>query len=133
MTLLIYTDGAARGNPGPASAAYIFIKNNKIIKSDSFYLGKATNNSAEYEAIINALKEAKKYSKEKIIMHSDSQLVIRQLNGVYKVRKKHLQKYYTSIKDLQKGFKEIHFKHVRRNDQFIQECDKLCNQILDKK
>ncbi len=131
-TLLIFTDGAARGNPGPAAIAYLIIKNNKIIKSRSSYIGETTNNSAEYKAIINALMEAQKYSDQKILVHSDSQLIIRQLNNIYKVREKHLQVYYNKIQELKKEFEDIQFKHVKRTHKYIQECDKLCNLTLDK-
>jgi ribonuclease HI len=131
MSILIYTDGAARGNPGPAAAAYIIIKGNKIIKSNSAYLGKTTNNSAEYTAIINALKAVKKYSDEKVILHSDSQLVIRQLNGVYQVRKKHLLEYFKKIQELKTHFKSIEFLHVKRSHHYIQKADDLCNKMLD--
>ena len=130
--LLVFSDGAARGNPGPAAIAYVFVKNNKIIESSSSYIGKTTNNSAEYRAIIYALMEAKKYSDRNLIIHSDSQLVIRQLNNIYKVRKKHLQAYYDKIQELKTQFKDIEFKHVKRNHKFIQECDRLCNLTLDK-
>jgi ribonuclease HI len=130
--LYIFTDGAARGNPGPAAIAFVFVKNNKIIKSSSSYIGETTNNSAEYRAIIDALMEAKIYSTQNISINSDSQLVIRQLNDIYKVRKKHLQAYYNKVQELKKQFKKIEFKHVKRNHKFIQECDRLCNLTLDK-
>ncbi|TXT53621.1 MAG: Ribonuclease HI [Promethearchaeota archaeon] len=133
MTILIYTDGAARGNPGPAAAAYLIIKDNKIITSNSSYLGKKTNNSAEYEAIINALQAAIEYSNEKIVVHSDSQLVIRQLNGEYKVRQKHLQNYFNKVKELIDTLGIVKFTHLRRTNKYIQKCDHLCNDILDRR
>jgi len=130
----IYTDGASRGNPGPAAFAFIF-KNEKgkIFHKGYGYIGKKTNNSAEYLAIINALKAAQKFTDREIHLFSDSQLVTRQLNQEYKVNKAHLRKYRHQIYDLVKKFKKVSFHHVGRNNSNIQKCDALCNQVLDEK
>lgn len=131
--LEIYSDGAARGNPGPAAAGFVLVKDKDIIKSGSQFLGRLTNNSAEYKALILALQIATNYTTSKIKVFSDSQLMIRQLKNVYKVRKKHLRKYYNQIKELEKKFKSVKFSHVNREHPFIQECDRLCNERLDRK
>ncbi len=127
----IYTDGASRGNPGPAAAAYIFLHKGDIIYSNSLYLGKETNNSAEYQAILNALLDARKFTDNTISLFSDSQLIVRQLNGVYKVKSKNLSPYFIKIKTLKKNFKSISFTHVNRTNQYIRKCDALANQTLD--
>lgn len=130
-TINIYTDGASRGNPGPAAAAFIFLHENKIIYQKSFYLGNTTNNSAEYQAIFNALKDAQKFTHDIIKLHSDSQLIIRQLNNVYRVKSKRLLPYYKKIQKLIKNFSNISFVHVPRTDKYIQKCDRLANQALN--
>ncbi|MFO8020411.1 MAG: ribonuclease HI family protein [Promethearchaeia archaeon] len=131
--LEIYTDGAARGNPGPAAIAFIFVKNNQIVENGSQYVGSATNNAAEYKALILALQVAAKRTEEEIKVFSDSQLMIRQLTNVYEVRKQHLQEYHKKIQSLQQHFEKVHFAHVTRDHQYIQECDRLCNERLDQK
>jgi ribonuclease HI len=130
--LKIYTDGASRGNPGPAAAAYIFLHGKEIIYKNSLYLGTETNNSAEYQAILNALGEAHKFSEGEITLYSDSQLIIRQLNGVYKVKSKNLYPYFNKIQNIKKKYKQVIFKHVNRTNKYIQKCDALANEMLDK-
>lgn len=131
--LEIYVDGASRGNPGPAAYAFIFIKENEIIHQKSAFIGNKTNNTAEYEVIINALKEAEKYSRWQINVFSDSQLVIRQINKVYRIKKSHLSVLCDSVYDRRKKFEKVDFFHVGRNNIYIQKCDRLCNQCLDEK
>ncbi|MHA2108867.1 MAG: ribonuclease HI family protein, partial [Candidatus Hodarchaeales archaeon] len=94
----IFTDGAARGNPGPAAAAFLFVKNDRIVHQQNYFLGNQTNNQAEYQAIIKALEIAKEYTNESIILASDSELVIKQLNGEYKVKNPHLRILYRKVK-----------------------------------
>ncbi|MBY8983419.1 MAG: ribonuclease HI family protein [Candidatus Lokiarchaeota archaeon] len=131
--LEIYVDGASRGNPGPAAWAYIFIKNGKIIEKKNGYIGKNTNNTAEYNAIINALKDANDFSKYVLKVYSDSQLVVRQINKVYRINKQHLSKLCNEVYNLRKKYPEVDFLHVKRNNPFIQKCDSLCNKCLDEK
>lgn len=131
--LEIYVDGASRGNPGPAAYAFIFIKENEIIHQKSAFIGNKTNNTAEYEAIINALKEAEKYSRWQINVFSDSQLVIRQINKVYRIKKSHLSLLCDSVYDRCKKFEKVDFFHVGRDNTYIQKCDLLCNKCLDAK
>ncbi len=129
----IYTDAASRGNPGKASYAFIFVKNSSIFSSFSRYLGKKTNNEAEYEAVINALKEAANQKFKKIKLFSDSELVIKQIKGEYKVKKEHLKKKVDEIRRLINYFEDISFNNVPRENEFIQICDKMCNSVLDKR
>ncbi|MGV9203128.1 MAG: ribonuclease HI family protein [Promethearchaeia archaeon] len=131
--LKIYTDGAARGNPGPAAAAFVLVKNDKIIEKGSQYIGKTTNNAAEYKALILALKIVAERSEKVIKAFSDSQLMVRQLTNIYKVRKKQLQEYHKKVRSLQQHFKKVSFKYVSRDNQYIEECDRLCNERLDQK
>lgn len=129
----IYTDAASRNNPGKAAGAFIFLKKSSVFFTFSTFLGKRTNNEAEYDAVIMALKEAKKQKFKKIRVFSDSELVIRQINGLYKIKKLHLKKKIEEVSKLAKNFEEISFANVPRENEFIQICDNMCNDVLDKK
>jgi ribonuclease HI len=126
----IYTDGAARGNPGHAAAGYVIFKGDKLIKKSAIYIGKATNNVAEYTAMINALRAAPKDNEVEI--YSDSRLVVNQLNGNFKVKKEHLKPLYAKAKILmkEKGIKNINW--VPRETPGIVIVDALINKELDK-
>ena len=129
--LEIYVDGASRGNPGPAAWSFIFVKDNQTIHQKSGYLGNATNNTAEYNAIINALKEAEKYTRWHVKVYSDSQLAVRQINKEYRIKKAHLSDLCDKIYNQIRKFEKVKFLHVGRNNPFIQVCDSLCNNHLD--
>lgn len=126
----IYTDGAARGNPGKAAAGFVVFKGDKLIKKSAKYIGKATNNIAEYSAIINALRAIPRG--EKATVYSDSKLVVNQLNGDFKVKKEHLKKLFAKAKLLMKE-KNIHkIEWVPRDTPGIVIVDALINKELDK-
>jgi len=129
--LKIYTDGASRNNPGEAAWAYIIVDGMSVIKRRSGYMGIATNNVAEYMAIIKALSEAKKYTKM-VEVYSDSQLVINQINGKYKINLPHLQKLCAQVNKLRSNFSQAQFISVSRDNSYIKEADKLCNRCIDK-
>lgn len=128
--LIIYTDGGARGNPGPAGIGAI-AKNddNKIVFEISEFIGKTTNNQAEYRALVSAIKKAKQLKTEEVDFFLDSELVVKQLNGEYKVKNKDLMPLFLEINNLRKQFKKITFSHVRR--EFNKEADKLANMAMD--
>ena len=131
--LKIYTDGASRGNPGHAACAFIFVKDNDIFYSDKHDLGdRITNNEAEYKAIIKALEKAVEYTGWQVEIYSDSELVINQINGEWRIKKNHLKDLYSQIITEKEKFKEVKFFYVRRENKFIKEADKLCNECLDK-
>lgn len=130
----MFADGGARGNPGPAaSAAVIFELHDdeigELLGEASEYLGVATNNQAEYNAIIIGLKKAKELGVEALDVRLDSELAVRQLNGEYKVKNKELAKKFLEIYNLRQGFIEIHFSHVRREYNKI--ADALVNKTID--
>ena len=127
----IFTDGAARGNPGPAAAAFLFLHNEKILHKRNFFLGNQTNNQAEYQAIIKALEVAKGYTKESIVLFSDSELVIKQLKGEYKVKSPHLRTLYHEVITQIKYFSSVKFTHAPRTNSWIKKADKLCNELLN--
>jgi ribonuclease HI len=130
--LKIYTDGASRKNPGPSAYAFIFVRGEEIIYSTSKYLGTQTNNTAEYTAVIEALKKAVEYTRWKVEVYSDSELIINQINGEWRIKDDHLKDLHNQIITQITNFKEVKFFHVSRENKFIKEADKLCNECLDK-
>ena len=127
----IYTDGASRGNPGEGAIAFVFVEHEKVILFKAEYIGKTTNNVAEYRAMISALSEAINKNIKEVILTSDSKLVISQIKGVYKIKVEHLKKLNEKIKELSLQFDRIDFKNVKRENRFISIADKLCNAILN--
>lgn len=128
MEIKIYTDGGSRGNPGKAACAFLVVKNSKIILTFSKFLGKATNNEAEYNAIINALEQVK--AKE-IHLFSDSELVINQINGKYKINLPHLKSLHNQVIRLCEN-RKITFSNVKRENPYISKADFLVNKELDR-
>lgn len=130
MKLDIYTDGAARGNPGPAGVGVVILDSTGNIKKElSEYIGEETNNVAEYQAIIAGLKSAKEFAPDIINIFSDSQLVIRQLTGEYRVRSQRLKPYYKQAKNLLNCFSDYNLQHIGRENN--QEADRLANIGVD--
>lgn len=130
--LEIYTDGASRRNPGPAAFAFLFVKNGEITFEASEYLGEATNNTAEYRAVIAALQKAGDITQGPVRICSDSELVVRQIRGAYRINQPHLQELRSEVATLEKQFSRIEFRNVPRENRFIQRCDALCNETLDR-
>lgn len=132
MKISVYSDGASRGNPGNAALAFIILSNDGTrLRKYSKYIGVKTNNQAEYEALIYALSSASLITSGEVICHSDSELIIRQLKGIYKIRNPTLRELWWKVKELEKRFKKVIFVHVKREDNYIQEVDKLSNNALD--
>ena len=128
--LTIFSDGGSRGNPGPAACAYVIYQNEKIIKQDAKYLGTTTNNVAEYEGVIFALEGVMNYAPTEIIFYLDSQLVVRQLEGRYKIKDEKLVKLAEEVKSLQRKHNfTIKWVHVLRDKNKI--ADALLNEKLD--
>ena len=131
--LEIYVDGAARGNPGPAAWAFIYTRNKEIIHQKGEFIGDATNNTAEYLAIINALRGAGNYLRWDIKVYSDSKLAINQINKNWRINYPHLSDLCNEVYNLCDIYNNVNFYHIGRNNAFIQKCDKICNDILDSK
>lgn len=135
MKLSIYTDGASRGNPGPAALGAVIKKDNQVVKKYSHFLGEMTNNQAEYQAVIFALKKVKLlYGKKQakdldLEFYSDSELLVKQMNHEYKIKEKELQPLFFEIWNLTLDFKRVSFKHILREKN--KEADRLANQALD--
>ena len=131
--LRVYSDGASRGNPGPSAIAFIVLgEDGKILKRYSEYVGLRTNNQAEYEALISALKFVSGLPGREVVCYMDSELVVKQLNGEYRVRNPILEILWLKVHELSQGFEKISFVHVPRTDVYIQVADRLANQALDR-
>lgn len=133
---MIYTnsDGGARGNPGPGAIGVIVRKDGIILTKYSAKIGKfVTNNVAEYEALIKALELASKYTNKELTCFLDSELVVKQLLGEYRVRNKKLLELFLKVQKLQENFEKIRYKHVSRWNKFQQITDGLLNAELDKR
>jgi len=125
--IILYTDGASLGNPGKAGISYIlYTPDGKLIKKDAHFIGNATNNVAEYLALIYGMQEALKEGARELICFSDSQLLIKQLNGNYQVRSSVLSLLYNQLKHLESLFSRVKFCHIPRSDNV--EADKLAKQ-----
>ena len=130
MKLTIYTDGGARGNPGPAAAGVI-IKDatGKKLAGYGEYLGKQTNNYAEYSALISGLKKAMALGATEVECVLDSELVTKQMNRQYKVKEPTLQKLFIQTYNLASAFKKVTYRHIRREGN--KEADWWVNRTLD--
>ena len=127
---LLMVDGAARGNPGKAGCgAAICDENGVTVKELSRYLGKTTNNVAEYEALLMGLEAVIALGKKNIRVQSDSELMVRQLNGQYRVRDAKLQLLFERAQDLLRQFDRCTILHVRREANQL--ADKLANRGID--
>ena len=129
--LIIYTDGGARGNPGPAGiGAVIYDEKKNIVAEISEYIGETTNNQAEYKAVIAAIERAKELGAEELDFYLDSELVVKQLNREYKVKNKGLAPLFIQIYNAVLNFKKVSFTHIRR--EMNKEADKLANLAMDR-
>lgn len=129
--LIIYTDGGARGNPGPAGiGCVIFDEKGKLVEEISKYIGLATNNQAEYQALLAGLNQAKALDAQRIEVFLDSELVVKQLNLKYRVKDKDLAPLFVRAYNLTLGFKKVIFKHIRREKNEL--ADRLVNLALAK-
>lgn len=137
MKLFINTDGGARGNPGPAGiGAVIYDEQENIIKTLKKYIGEATNNVAEYKALIMALEECNNILNLKseilnLTIRMDSELVVRQMTGLYKIKEPTLKLLAKEVFKLTKNFQNVDFFHVRREQNKL--ADKLVNEAIDEK
>ncbi len=133
---MIYTnsDGGARGNPGPGAIGVIVRKEGKILTRYSAFIGRrVTNNIAEYEALIKALELSSKFTKKEVTCLLDSELVVKQLLGKYRVKNEKLRELFCKVQKLQDNFKKIRYLHVSRWNKFQQVADALANEELNKR
>src|SRR5262245_51273166 len=122
-------DGAARGNPGPAAFAFIIQREGSPPIEENGILGVTTNNFAEYTALVRALERAAQLGAQRLIIHSDSELMVKQMNGEYRVKNEELRGLYERAKSLSEQFAAVSLVHVRRGQNSA--ADRLCNEVLD--
>lgn len=130
MLLEVFTDGGSRGNPGPAAFGFVITKDGRIVKEDKGFLGIETNNFAEYTAVIEALTWlSQNFKGEPIKFYLDSQLVVRQLTGLYKVKNPKIRELVFKIRQQEANLGPVSYSHIQREQN--QEADRLVNKALD--
>lgn len=132
----IYTDGGARGNPGPSAGAFVVILDGRIIHKNALYFGVRTNNEAEYGALIAALSWLSKnktlVKNKAAIIYMDSELVVKQLTGLYKIKNNNLKILANKVKTLEKKIEgEVFYKSIVREKNRL--ADTLLNKKIDEK
>jgi ribonuclease HI len=133
MTILAYTDGASRGNPGESGIGVILKDESGNLLAEHYgYIGRTTNNVAEYTALASCLKLVQKMECGALVVHSDSELMVRQLNGVYKVKDEGIQKHYRRVRKLLEALPvQFEIRHIPREKN--READRLANRGIDSK
>jgi ribonuclease HI len=125
----IHTDGGARGNPGPAAYAYIIERPGHPAIEVAGRLGSATNNIAEYTALVHALEHAARLGGRRLHVYSDSELMVKQMNGLYKVKHEGLRPLYEQAQKMCEKFGAVKIQHVFREQN--KHADRLYNEVLD--
>ena len=130
--LHIYSDGGSRGNPGPAAIGIVILDGSQnIVAQHKQCIGESTNNQAEYKAVIRALELAAAHCRKEIFCFLDSEIVIRQLSGRYRIKSEKLRELFYILKDRERAFESVVYNHVRREHEFLRMADKLVNEALD--
>jgi ribonuclease HI len=128
--LEIFTDGASRGNPGPASIGIVFkLKGGVELAEHCEVIGRATNNVAEYRAVVAALEHCQRWGVKRVHLNMDSELIVRQLHGTYRVKSPDLRPLYQQVVFLSKDFEEFRVRHIKRGQNG--HADALANRALD--
>lgn len=128
--IIAYIDGGSRGNPGPAAAAIVLSDaSGTQLEAKAFFLGRATNNVAEYTGLVKALEAAAQIGSEQLSVFSDSELLVRQINGQYRVKSEHLRPLFQQAMSLLGRFKSWNIQHIIRDKN--KQADSLVNQALD--
>ncbi len=126
---IIHTDGGSRGNPGPAAYAYVIERPGEPDIEVKCYLGQTTNNIAEYTGLVKALEHARELGGRDLVIHSDSELLVKQMRGEYKVKNEGLLPLYQQATRLSRDFTSVTIRHVRR--EYNTRADRLCNEAMD--
>ena len=131
MELTIYTDGASRNNPGESGAGIYILQDGEPFEQISRYLGTTTNNIAEYTAAIIGLEHAAKAGAKKVKLFADSELMVKQINGLYKVKNEGLKPLHTKVKGLIARIGSVEVQYIPRERN--KEADALANKAIDEK
>ena len=128
--LVIYADGAARGNPGPAGIGVVIEdERGRVLKEVSQFVGQKTNNQAEYIALIQGLEAAAEYQADAVLVRLDSELLVRQLRGEYKVKNPLLKPLMSQVQELLARYRVVGIEHIER--QYNRAADRLANRAID--
>jgi ribonuclease HI len=126
----LFVDGGSRGNPGPAGGGFAVYSGGKLVLKGSDYFGEKTNNQAEYLALRHALRETyAKFGDVKVKCYMDSELVVYQMNGEYKVKSENVQPLFSEVQRIKDQFKSFSIKHIKREQNKM--ADKLANDAMD--
>jgi len=125
----LFVDGASRGNPGPAGAGFVIRRSGKMVEGQAQYLGRITSNQAEYNALLLGLRQALELGAARIEVISDSELMVRQMNGQYRVKHPALKPLFEKARELSQKFKSFTIRHVPREQN--READRLANRAID--
>jgi len=132
LLLHTYSDGGARGNPGPSGIGFVVCDaNDHILEEGAECIGHGTNNVAEYRAMLLAMEKAKARGATRLLCTADSQLLIYQLQGKYRIKNDALQALAEKVRSMAKGFDAITWRHVPRENPLISRADKQLNRALD--
>ena len=128
--IIAYIDGGSRGNPGPAAAGFTLADSNgNQIQAKGFFLGQTTNNIAEYTSFLKALEAAKQTQAEQLTVYSDSELLVKHINGQYKVKSEQIRPLFRKAVELLNGFKSWQVHHIPREKN--QRADDIVNRALN--
>ena len=131
--LSVYTDGASRGNPGPSAISYaMYDLTGKLIEKGAKCIGKHTNSEAEYEALLWATEKVRERTCDHLKLFSDSEFMVKQINGKYKANNERMKKYLALTLANKKLFATFEVRHVPRDNPRIQLADQLANEALDR-
>lgn len=126
--MIVYSDGACSGNPGPMGIGFVIFQDGKELFKFSKSIGEGTNNVAEYSAVIEGIKKALLLGATGLVVRSDSQLLVRQLNGQYRIKQPHLRELKSELQTITKDI-EVQFEYIPREENEI--ADKLAKSALD--
>jgi len=130
--ITVYSDGGSRGNPGKSAYAIVVVEDGEIIHEHAEFLGIHTNNYAEYRGLIAGIAKALDLKAAEAEFVMDSQLVIRQMNGEYRVKNPDMKALYDDAKNLSSIIPKVSFRNVRRSEELIPRADYLLNQEMDR-
>ena len=131
MRLTVYSDGGSRGNPGHSAYAIVVTQDGRILHEHSEYLGINTNNYAEYRGLIAGIVKAIGLGADEVEFVMDSELVIKQMNGEYKVKSPNIMELHRDAKALSSQIPKVRFTHVRRSNEFVSRAGALLNHQMD--
>jgi len=132
MKLHLYTDAGSRGNPGPSAYAMVICSHDgKVLHEHARFIGVATNNEAEYKAMVAGLEEVKRLGADEVDVTSDSELMVRQVNGQYRMKAENLRPLLEQVKGLMSSFRSANMTHAHREHPMIARADALLNRELD--